>query len=164
MRCSNSGQANGTNGSPQTSLQQGQLKQIAASNEAAAKREDYLRKELSKTAPMKIPPTASIKDEKKQGYDQVKYKWKRGEFTYTARWHTKTPGAPEEQGNSWVVERKRAGIGRGPKARRAERHILVGKNKWVPKKKWYDAIRARKNGTATKEQEELLKNGHWKEQ
>lgn len=34
----------------------------------------------------------------------------------------------------------------------------------VPKKKWYDAIHARKNGTATKEQEELLKNGHCKEQ
>ena len=164
MRGSNSGQASGTNGSPQTSLQQGQLKQIAASNEAAAKREDYLRNELSKTAPMKIPSNASIKDEKKQGYDQVKYKWKRGEFTYTARWHTRTPGAPKEQGNSWVVERKRAGIGRGPNARSAERHILVGRNKWVPKKKWYDAIHARKNGTATKEQEELLKNGHWKEQ
>ena len=163
MRQSNSGQAIGTIGSPQTSLQQEELKQIAAKNEAAAKRDSYLRTELSKTAPMKIPSNATIKDEKKQGYDQVKYKWKRGDFTYTARWHTRTPDAPKEQGNSWVVERKRAGIGNGPNARRAERHILVGKNKWVSKKKWYDAIHARKTGTATKEQEELLNNGHWKE-
>ena len=164
MRQSDGGLAIGTNGSPQTSMQQGQLKQIAVSNEASVKREDYLRNELSKTAPMKIPSTSTIKDEKKVGYDQVTYKWKRGEFTYTARWHTRTPGAPKTQGNTWVIERKRAGIGRGPNARRSENHILVGKNKWVSKKKWYDAIRAKKTGTATKEQKELLNNGHWKEQ
>lgn len=29
--------------------------------------------------------------------------------------------------------------------------------------KWYDAITARKNGTATQEQIELLDKGHWKE-
>lgn len=163
MRQSDSGQGNGTNGSPQTTMQQSQLKQIAANNEAKAKREEYLRNDLSKSSPMKIPSTASIKDEKKQGYDQVKYTWKRGEYTYTARWHTRTPGAPKEQGNSWVIERKRVGIGHGPNARRAERHILIGKNKWVTKKRWHDAIHARQNGTATKEQEELLNNGHWKE-
>lgn len=29
--------------------------------------------------------------------------------------------------------------------------------------KWYDAIKARKEGTATKEQIEILDRGHWKE-
>ena len=45
-------------------------------------------------------------------------------------------------------------------------YILIGKkgkkNIWVFKNVWEDAIKARKVGTATKEQEELLKNGHWK--
>ena len=47
-------------------------------------------------------------------------------------------------------------------ARPAKHEILVGKNKWVSKKEWQAAIRARKNGTATKEQKEMLDNGHWK--
>lgn len=35
---------------------------------------------------------------------------------------------------------------------------------WVAGWKWYDAIAARKNGTATQEQIELSDKGHWKEQ
>ena len=62
------------------------------------------------------------------------------------------------------VEKRRPGIGSGPNARPAERFILVGKSKngsykWVDKKKRDDAIRARKNGTATKAQKEMLDNG-----
>lgn len=34
---------------------------------------------------------------------------------------------------------------------------------WVEGWKWYDAIKARKEGTATKEQVEILDRGHWKE-
>lgn len=41
--------------------------------------------------------------------------------------------------------------------------ILIGENEWVEGWKWYDAISARKNGTATQEQIELLDKGHWKE-
>lgn len=44
----------------------------------------------------------------------------------------------------------------------AKHEILVGKNKWVSKKEWQAAIRARKNGAETKEQKEMLDNGHWK--
>lgn len=68
----------------------------------------------------------------------------------------------KEQGDSWVVQRDKAGIGYGKNARPAKHEILVGKNKWVSKKEWQAAIRARKNGTATKEQKEMLDNGHWK--
>lgn len=32
----------------------------------------------------------------------------------------------------------------------------------VSKKEWKRAIAARKKGTATKEQKEMLDNGHWK--
>lgn len=162
MRHSNSGQAHGTSGSPQTTLEQQTLKQKASENEARANREEYLRNELSKSSPLVIPKSAEITDQKKDGYDQVKYKWKSGDFTYTARWHTKTPNAPANQGDTWVVERKRAGRGNGPNPRPRQEYILVGKYKWVSKKTWHDAINARKAGAATKEQEELLDNGHWK--
>ncbi|MDY5983378.1 MAG: hypothetical protein SPJ17_06740 [Anaeroplasma sp.] len=34
--------------------------------------------------------------------------------------------------------------------------------KWVSKKDWFDAIKARKSGTATKKQIELLDKGHYR--
>ena len=40
--------------------------------------------------------------------------------------------------------------------------FLVG-DEWIPANKWYDAIAARKVGTATAEQIELLEKGHWKD-
>lgn len=125
-------------------------------------REDYLRNELSKSSPVVIPKLAKITEQSKVGYDQVKYTWTKGNFKYVARWHTRTPGAPTNQGPTWVIERVRSGIGSGIYARRRQEYILVGKYKWVTKKVSYDAINARKNGTATKEQEEMLNHGHWK--
>ncbi len=118
---------------------------------------------------MKIPESAQIMDQKKKGYDQVKYNWERCGYKYQSRWHTRTPGAPKSQVNKWEVEKRKLGIGNGPNARPAEHYVLVGKNKngtykWVDKKKWDAAIRARKNGTATKEHKEMLDNGHWKAQ
>jgi hypothetical protein len=41
--------------------------------------------------------------------------------------------------------------------------VLVGKNKWISKDKWKEAITAQRNGTATKKQKEWLDNGHWKD-
>ena len=125
--------------------------------------QDYLKNELSKRSPIKIPSGASIKEEHKEGYEQGKYTWKRGDFTYVSRWHTRTPNAPPNQGSSWVVQRDKAGKGYGKDARPAKHEIFVGKNKWVSKKEWQAAIRARKNGTATQAQKEMLDNGHWKD-
>ena len=125
--------------------------------------EDYVTKELPKGSPIKIPSNATVKEETKNGYEQIKYTWERGDYSYTSRWHTRTPNAPKEQGNSCVVQRDKAGVGYGNNARPATHEILVGKNKWVSKKEWQSAIRARKNGTATKEQKEMLDNGHWKD-
>lgn len=129
---------------------------------SAPNHHDYIQKILPKTAPMSIPSSASIKEQHKNGYEQIKYQWTRGEYSYTSRWHTRTPNAPEEQGDSWVVQRDRPGIGYGPNARPAKHDILVGKYKWVSQEKWQDAIRAKKKGIATKQQKEMLNNGHWK--
>lgn len=168
MHGSNSGQANGTSGSPQTTLEQQEYARKVAEAEAKAKaHQEYLKNELHKSSPLKVPETATIKEEQKQGYDQLKYSWQRGEYKYQSRWHTRTPNAPKSQGNTWVVERRIPGIGNGPNARKANEEVLVGrtpsgKNIWVDKKIWNAAIYARKNGTCTKKQKEMLDHGHWK--
>lgn len=124
---------------------------------------EYIEKELPKSSPIKIPSRANIKEEEKNGYTQVKYTWKRGDYNYTSRWHTRTPNAPKEQGNSWVVQRDKPGIGYGKNVRPAKHEIMIGKNKWISKQEWQVAIRARKNGDATEKQKEILDSGHWKE-
>ncbi|MDO4179454.1 MAG: hypothetical protein Q4D21_09775 [Phascolarctobacterium sp.] len=152
--------SNQSSGSQQT-LEQEEAALQAAENEAAAEQQ-YLTKILPLSSPILIPPDAKIISQTKVGYDQVKYQWTKGEYNYTSRWHTRTPGAPPEQGDSWVVERHLPGIGAGPNARKGKREILVGDGKWIPKSTWDAAIQARKHGTATQEQKELLDHGHWK--
>ncbi len=120
-------------------------------------------KALSKNSPIRIPKKATSIIQEKKGYSQVKYTWQSGKYTYTSRWHTRTPNAPKTQGNSWVVERKTSGIGYGKNPRPKKEEVLVGKNKWISKQEWKNAITARKNGTATKKQKEWLDNGHWKD-
>lgn len=117
---------------------------------------------VGKSSPLKIPKRATAVLENKKGYTQIKYTWETGKFKYTSRWHTRTPNAPKNQGNTWVVERKVSGVGHGKNARPKREEVLVGKNKWISKKEWRDAITARKKGVATKKQKEWLDNGHWK--
>lgn len=124
----------------------------------------YLARTLPSRSPLKIPTSATIKEEQKNGYTQVKYTWRHGEYTYTSRWHTRTPNAPTHQGNTWVVQRDRAGIGYGKNVRPAIHEIMTGKGKWVPKKEWNAAVYARKHGIATEKQKEMLDNGHWKDE
>mgnify|MGYP004508195671 CR=1 FL=1 len=119
--------------------------------------------ELSKNSPIKIPKKADVKIQTKKNYSQVKYSWESGKYKYTSRWHTKTPNAPKYQGNSWVVERKIPGVGYGKNARPAKSEILVGKNKWLGKKEWLDAVAAKKQGKATEKQRKWLDEGHWKD-
>lgn len=153
----NSGQTSGD----QTTFEEQESSIIEAANENRVYRQ-YIQTELPKTSPLHIPGNAEIIAQQKNGYQQIKYRWTRGDYQYVSRWHTRTPGAPKGQGDSWVVERHKPGIGAGPNARPAKREILVGKYKWVSKSKWNEAIRARKRGTATKKQKELLDHGHWK--
>ena len=113
-----------------------------------------------KKAPIEIPDTAKYKAKSMaDGYEQISYKWNDGTYKYEVRWHTRTSGAPEGQGNTWVIQRTIPENG----GKKPSTQFLIGENEWVEGWKWYDAISARKNGTATQEQIELLDKGHWKE-
>ena len=113
-----------------------------------------------KKAPIEIPDTAKYKAKSMaDGDEQISYKWNDGTYKYEVRWHTRTSGAPEGQGNTWVIQRTIPGNG----GKKPSTQFLIGENEWVEGWKWYDAISARKNGTATQEQIELLDKGHWKE-
>ena len=123
MNHANSGLAHSTNGSPQLTLENGEMAAKARENEAKvaelykydhnevirainANDMEYLRTKLSRFSPIPILSTAQIKPEhKKNGYEQVKYEWINEEYTYISRWHTHTPNAPEYSHDTWVVER-----------------------------------------------------------
>ena len=118
---------------------------------------------IAKRSPIKIPQKAKVQIQAKNGYSQIKYTWESRNYQYTSRWHSRTPNAPKDQVDSWVVERRIPGIGYGKNVRPKREEVLVGKNKWISKRDWNEAITARKNGTATKQQKEWLDNGHWKD-
>ncbi len=115
-------------------------------------------------SPVKIPEGATKKIEvKKNGYYQIKYEWPGDDgFNYTSRWHTRPPNSPAEQMDTFVVERTAPGIGYGKNPRKRVEQVLVGENKWVLKDDWKAARRANGRKTITREQEEMLYNGHWK--
>ncbi|WP_312071750.1 hypothetical protein [Anaerotignum propionicum] len=114
--------------------------------------------EYQKKSPIEIPKGASYKAQSKTGYEQISYKWNDGTYKYESRWHTRTPGAPETQGNTWVIQRTKPGnAGTKPYTE------FFSDDDWVPATKWYDAIAARKARTATAEQIEILDKGHWEE-
>ena len=135
----------------------------AAANEERV-RELYIRNVLSQSAPIEIPSFAKIKDQKKNGYNQVKYTWRADGYKYEVRWHTRPPGAPITEGNTWQVRRHKPGVGFGNNARPPVDEVLVksatGK-KWVPFEMWQASIDAKTANRLTKEQRRLLDNGHW---
>lgn len=112
---------------------------------------------LIDSSPIKIPSNAVKVEQAKNGYDQIKYTWSDGTYKYEARWHTRTPGAPADQGNTLVVTRTTP----GSQTTRKQQHILTGGNQWTSMKQWQDAVSARQNGVATPEQQALLDSGHW---
>ena len=99
---------------------------------------------IAKRSPIKIPKKATTQVQAKNGYSQIKYTWESGNYKYTSRWHTRTPNAPKNQGTSWVVERKIPGVGYGKNFRKPKEEVLVGKNKWISKDNWKEAITAQK--------------------
>ncbi|MBC1515422.1 T7SS effector LXG polymorphic toxin [Listeria immobilis] len=120
-----------------------------------------LANKYKKKAPISIPDDAKIKAQtKKAGYEQISYKWKENGITYEVRWHTRTPGAPEEQGNTFVVEKTIPGNANG---KLRVQQILVGPDKWISRIEWEKAMTARKKGVSTLEQDKMLSNGHWDE-
>ncbi|WP_269058770.1 ribonuclease YeeF family protein [Lentibacillus populi] len=118
-----------------------------------------ITKEYAIRSPIEIPSAAKVKVRSKTSYEQITYKWNDGDYKYEVRWHTRTPGAPESQGNTWVIQRTIPGNG----GSMPQTFFMVGKNEWIEAHKWYDAIAARKAGVATNEQLKLLNDGHWKD-
>ncbi len=112
---------------------------------------------------MQIPEGAKIKPQIKEGYYQIKYQWTDADgYQIESRWHTRTPEAPIEQRDTWVVERVIPGIGAGPNHRPRFEQVRVGENEWIAKKEWKNAIAAGKGGYATRKQKEWLDYGHSK--
>jgi hypothetical protein len=111
-----------------------------------------------RSSPIIIPPYAAITEQQKIGYDQVKFRWTNGPYGYEARWHTRTPGAPATQGDTWVVTRTTPGTAQG---QRKVQHILTGPNQWTPLQQWQRAVTANQAGTATQAEQALLQQGHW---
>ncbi|MFT8351761.1 hypothetical protein [Clostridium saccharoperbutylacetonicum] len=115
-------------------------------------------KSLVKSSPLEIPSTAKVAKQAKTGYKQIKYTWSDDVYKYEARWHTRTPGAPKAQGNTWVITRTTPGKATGqPKVQ----HIMTGENEWTTMNEWQKAVIARQNGVTTPEQQSLLDRGHW---
>lgn len=112
-------------------------------------------------SPIEIPLEAEsgvIAKTMNKGYQQIKYRWSDGTYTFEARWHTETPGAVKyERGTTWVVTRTIPGNAQG-KQRVTE--YLVG-NQWIHEDIWKAAERANIAGTATQEQMGILEAGHW---
>ena len=114
--------------------------------------------DLAKTAPINIPSNATVTLQPKTRYDQIRFRWTDGTYRFEARWHTRTPGAPAGQGNTWVVHRITPGT---PTGQRSETHFLTGSGQWTSASQWHAAVQAHQNGTATPAQNELLQGGHW---
>ncbi|MDR1559981.1 MAG: hypothetical protein LBS84_09855 [Clostridiales bacterium] len=115
--------------------------------------------ELAKAAPISIPESAKTSVQSKIGYEQIKYSWDNGVYKYEIRWHTRTPGAPADQKNTWIVERTTHGNATG---QIKTRHIYTQKKEWVKKYDWQEALRAYQKGVASDAQRLLLESGHWK--
>ena len=114
-------------------------------SELSVQDQRLLAREFSKRSPVKIPENAKIKVQTKLGgYEQISYRWRDANYKYEIRWHTRTPGAPADQGNT-----------------KRSYHYLLDDNTWVTGKEWYDAIDARGSGMSTLRQIEILNMGHW---
>ncbi|WP_028977517.1 ribonuclease YeeF family protein [Sporolactobacillus terrae] len=118
-----------------------------------------LADQYKQKAPIEIPDDAKIKAQSKStGYEQISYKWSEDHYKYEARWHTRTPGAPKNQGNTWVIQRTVPGNG----SNKPRTFFKIDVDEWIAATEWYAAISARKANKATKDQINLLNKGHWK--
>ncbi|TQR38693.1 hypothetical protein [Brevibacillus brevis] len=129
-------------------------------SEMSAEEQLAIAKHYAQRAPIEIPENANMKAKSMNaGYEQITYTWNDGTYKYEVRWHTRTPRAPIDQGNTWVIQRKVPGNG----GQQPQTFYQIGENEWVEGYKWSNAIDARKAGTATPEQVRILDQGHWKE-
>lgn len=124
-------------------------------------------KNKAERSPISIPSTATYKEQQKEGYKQITFKFEKNGAKYESRWHEKTPNSPKYMGKSWQVEKIINGKGYGSNSRPRERyHLIKGKNgakKWISHKEYQACITAKNNGTLTKKQKEVLDGAHWKD-
>lgn len=130
-------------------------------------------KALKEKAPLKTDGDVNIIIREKNGYDDIQYKWSSEGYDYEMRWHTATPNAPADTPPNWRVDRKRPGFPGGKDTITGEKlqgypaikEVLIwptnGKPYYVSKKVWEDAGKAYRKGTATQEQLDMLKFGHY---
>ena len=109
-------------------------------------------------SPIEIPGNATAIAQSKNGYQQVKYKWSDGTYSYEARWHTETPGAAKyDNGTTWVITRKTPGNANGVQK---VVEVKVG-DSWVSESTWNQAVKANQAGTSTEAQKQMLQDGHY---
>ncbi|WP_124065475.1 PAAR-like protein [Clostridium sp. E02] len=109
-------------------------------------------------SPIDIPENTRVIAQSKNGYQQVKYKWSDGSYSYEARWHTETPGAVQyDRGTTWVVTKTTPGNANGVQK---VVEVKVG-GAWVNESTWNQAVKANQTGTATEAQKQMLQNGHY---
>ena len=124
-------------------------------------------KKKAENSPIKIPSSAIYKEQKKDGYKQVTFKFERNGIKYESRWHEKTPNSPSYMEKSWQVEKIIKGQGHGSNSKQKKRyHLLKGMNgtkKWISHEKYQKCIIAKNKGILTKKQKEVLDNAHWKD-
>ena len=109
-------------------------------------------------SPIEIPDNATAIAQSKSGYQQVKYKWNDGTYSYEARWHTETPGAAKyDNGTTWVATKTTPGNANGVKK---VVEVKVG-DSWVSESTWNQAVKANQAGTATEAQKQMLQDGHY---
>jgi RHS repeat-associated protein len=115
-------------------------------------------KRVRNSSPLPIPMDAEVRIQPKVGYEQISFRWTSEGHKFEARWHTRTPGAPKEQGDTWVVTRRTPGNSTG---KQAVEHVMVGEDQWVSMHAWQEAVNANKANTATEVQKNLLQAGHY---
>ncbi|WP_312448615.1 hypothetical protein, partial [Lacrimispora sp.] len=109
-------------------------------------------------SPINIPENTKVIAQSKNGYQQIKYKWNDGSYSYEARWHTETPGAVQyDRGTTWVVTKTTPGNANGVQK---VVEVKVG-DSWVNEPSWNQAVKANQAGTATEAQKQMLQNGHY---
>jgi hypothetical protein len=100
-----------------------------------------------------------VTEQIKTGYTQVKFVWMEAGKKFEARWHTRTPGAPPTQGDTWVVTRTTSGNSSGLSA---VEHVLLADGSWVRMADWQNAGTSNRTGAATPDQLLILEKGHHK--
>lgn len=76
-------------------------------------------------APWKIPASANVSVQEKNGYSQVKFKWEE------KGWHERVPGATLVKWPSWQLERVYPGKGFGKDAHQRLEEVRAG-DSWQP--------------------------------